>query len=66
MSNGIDVNMVHLRNDIYKVFGGKRKNLINMASMFGHKINPSSPAYVDITVTQNVDATSEDIDMTVY
>jgi len=30
LSNGIDVNMVHLRNDIYKVFGGKRKNLINM------------------------------------
>ena len=30
MSKGVDVNMVHLRNDIYKAFGGKRQNLINM------------------------------------
>ena len=27
---GVDVNMVHLRNDIFKVFGGKRLNLPNM------------------------------------
>ena len=30
MSKGVDVNMVHLRSDIYKAFGGKRQNLINM------------------------------------
>lgn len=30
LSNGIDVNMVHLRNDIYSIFGGKKEKLINM------------------------------------
>ena len=30
MHKGIDVNMVHLRNDIYSAFGGKRQNLANM------------------------------------
>jgi len=30
LSMGVDVNMVHLRNDIYKVFGGKKDNLPNM------------------------------------
>ena len=30
MLNGIDVNMVHLRNDIYKTFGGERQELKNM------------------------------------
>ena len=26
----VDVNMVHIRNDIYSVFGGKRQELKNM------------------------------------
>jgi len=30
LANGVDVNMVHLRNDIYKVFGGERQILKNM------------------------------------
>ena len=30
LQKGVDNNMVHLRNDIYKVFGGKRWDLPNM------------------------------------
>jgi perosamine synthetase len=30
LKNGVDNNLVHLRNDIFKVFGGKRLNLPNM------------------------------------
>ncbi len=30
LKKGIEVNMVHLRNDIYSIFGGKRQNLPNM------------------------------------
>lgn len=30
---GIETNMVHLRNDIFKVFGGKRQNLSGMAEV---------------------------------
>jgi len=29
-SNGVECNLIHLRNDIYTVFGGKRLNLPNM------------------------------------
>jgi dTDP-4-amino-4,6-dideoxygalactose transaminase len=30
LNEGIDVNMVHLRNDIYTIFGGRRLDLPNM------------------------------------
>ena len=40
----------------------ERKNLTNMANMFGYKVKTSTPAYVDITVTQTVGATTDNID----
>ncbi len=35
----------------------ERRNLTNMASMFGYKVKPTAPAYVDISVSQTVAAT---------
>ena len=37
----------------------ERRNLINIAKMLGYKTKPIIPAYVDITVTQTVDATTD-------
>ena len=39
----------------------ERRNVINMANMLGYKVKPSTPAYVDLTVTQTVDANTSDI-----
>ena len=36
----------------------ERRNLINMANMFGYKVKSIVPAYVDLTFTQLVNATS--------
>ena len=37
----------------------ERRNLINISKMLGYKTKPIIPAYVDITVTQTVDATAD-------
>lgn len=34
----------------------ERRNVMNIANMLGYKVKPTSPAYVNITVTQLVDA----------
>ena len=34
----------------------ERKNVINIANMLGYKVKPTSPAYVNLNVTQVVDA----------
>jgi hypothetical protein len=39
----------------------ERRNVINMANMLGYKVKPSTPAYVDLTVTQTVSADTTDI-----
>ena len=39
----------------------ERRNVINMANMLGYKVKPSTPAYVDLTVTQTVAADNTDI-----
>ena len=36
----------------------ERRNIINMAKMFGYKVKPIVPAYVDLTFTSNVDAST--------
>ena len=38
----------------------ERKNIINMAKMFGYKIKPSIPSFVDITFSQLVASSDED------
>lgn len=44
--NGIENNLVHLRNDIYQIFGGKRQNLPNM--------NWIEPRYLYLPLNTNV------------
>tara|TARA_X000001388_G_C2229333_1_gene122480 strand:+ start:639 stop:2669 length:2031 start_codon:yes stop_codon:yes gene_type:complete len=39
----------------------ERKNVINVANMLGYKVKPTSPSYVTLKVTQNVDADTTDI-----
>ena len=39
----------------------ERRNIITMAKMFGYKVKPIVPAYVDLTFTSNVDALSSDV-----
>ena len=34
----------------------ERRNIVNMAKMFGYKVKPVVPAYVDITFTQLVNS----------
>jgi len=48
---GIDNNLVHLRNDIYHIFGGKRQNLPNM--------NKYEPQYLYLPLNPKV--TEEDV-----
>ena len=36
----------------------ERRNIITMAKMFGYKVKPIVPAYVDLTFTSNVNASS--------
>jgi len=38
----------------------ERRNIITMAKMFGYKVKPIVPAYVDLTFTSNVAASSGD------
>ena len=38
----------------------ERRNIINMASMFGYKVKPIIPSFVNLTFTSNVDASSGD------
>ena len=38
----------------------ERRNIINLAKMFGYKVKPIVPAYVDLTFTSNVAASSGD------
>ncbi len=38
----------------------ERRNVINMAKMFGYKVKPIIPSYVNLTFTSNVDASSGD------
>ncbi len=38
----------------------ERRNIITMAKMFGYKVRPIVPAYVDLTFTSNVNASSGD------
>ena len=38
----------------------ERRNVINMAKMFGYKVKPIVPAYTDLTFTTEVNADSED------
>ena len=37
----------------------ERRNIINMAKMFGYKVKPIIPAYVDLTFTSEVNANSD-------
>ncbi len=34
----------------------ERRNIVNLANMFGYKVKPIVPAYVDLTFTQNLNA----------
>ena len=38
----------------------ERRNIINIASMFGYKVKPIVPAYVDLTFSQTLDADGND------
>ena len=38
----------------------ERRNIITMAKMFGYKVKPIVPAYVDLTFTSNVNVSSGD------
>jgi len=38
----------------------ERRNIINMANMFGYKVKPIVPSYVDLTFTSEVNASSAD------
>ena len=38
----------------------ERRNIINIASMFGYKVKPIVPAYVDLTFTQTLNADIND------
>ena len=38
----------------------ERRNIMTMAKMFGYKVKPIVPAYVDLTFSQDVDAMSDD------
>jgi len=44
----------------------ERRNIINMAKMFGYKVKPIVPAYVDLTFTSNVNASSGDVSKVDY
>jgi hypothetical protein len=44
----------------------ERRNIITMAKMFGYKVKPIVPAYVDLTFTSNVNASSGDVSKVDY
>ena len=37
----------------------ERRNIVNISKMLGYKVKPTIPAYVDLTITQTVDATDD-------
>ena len=37
----------------------ERRNIINIAKMLGYKVKPTIPAHVELTITQQVDATAD-------
>jgi len=39
----------------------ERRNMVNIANMLGYKVKPTAPAYVDVKVTQTVNADTSDI-----
>jgi len=43
-----------------------RRNIINMAKMFGYKVKPIVPAYVDLTFTSDVNVSSGDVSKVDY
>ena len=40
----------------------ERRNVVNLANMLGYKVKPTSPAYVDLDISQTVGVDSTDID----
>ena len=44
----------------------ERRNIINIASMFGYKVKPIVPAYVDLTFAQTLDAAGVESDKVDY
>ena len=44
----------------------ERRNIITMATMFGYKVKPIVPSYVNLTFTSNVDVNSDDISKVDY
>jgi hypothetical protein len=44
----------------------ERRNIITMAKMFGYKVKPIVPAYVDLTFTSEVNASSGDVSKVDY
>ena len=44
----------------------ERRNIITMAKMFGYKVKPIVPAYVDLTFTSDVNASSGDVSKVDY
>ena len=44
----------------------ERKNIITMAKMFGYKVKPIVPSYVNLTFTSNVNASSGDVSKVDY
>jgi len=44
----------------------ERRNIITMAKMFGYKVKPIVPAYVDLTFQSNVNASSGDVSKVDY
>jgi len=44
----------------------ERRNIITMAKMFGYKVKPIVPSYVDLTFTSNVNASSGDVSKVDY
>ena len=44
----------------------ERRNIITMAKMFGYKVKPIVPAYVDLTFTSNVNVSSGDVSKVDY
>ena len=44
----------------------ERRNIITMAKMFGYKVKPIVPSYVDLTFTSDVNASSGDVSKVDY
>ena len=44
----------------------ERRNIINLSKMFGYKVKPIVPSYVDLTFTQELSAMSDDVSKVDY